>query len=140
MSRLSIDQERAKYAFEVVSAVKVDKLKKAYGSQIESLPMMIHNSGLRNTLAFAYAKGILKGDDVWKKVFDDIINWLKTEPTGFFTTLKSKTKSEDVLKEIINLGDYEYRFATQETIALVNWLRKLVKGEDKNSNTKEDTK
>jgi len=135
MSRLSIDQERAKYALTCIQS-KIGK----YGSYIESLPMMIHNSGLRNTLAFAYAKGILKGDDVWKKVFDDIINWLKKEPTGFFTTLKSKTRAEDILKEIIELGDYEYRFATQETIALVNWLRKLVKGEDKNSNKKEDAK
>lgn len=130
MSRLDMDQTRAKYAWECRNeGMNVGN----YGSQIESLPMMIHNSGLRNTLAFAYAKGILKDSKEWKLVFEHITNWLKTEPTGFFTSLNSKTKPDEILNEIINLGDYEYRFATQETIALVNWLRKLVKGEDKQS-------
>jgi CRISPR-associated protein Cmr5 len=130
MSRLDIDQKRAKYAFEKASAGMKAEGKK-YGSQIESLSMMIHNSGLRNTLAFAYAKGYLKDNKEWKLVFEHLTNWLKNEPTDFFTNLKSKTRAEDILKEIIELGDYEYRFATQETVALVNWLRKLVKGEDK---------
>ena len=140
MPRLDIDQRRAKYAF-TNAGIGMGKAGKKYGSQIESLPMMIHNSGLRNTLAFAYAKGHLKGEKgaiEWKLVFDHITNWLKTEPTGTLTTLKSLIKSDDILKAIIDLGDYEYRFATQETIALVNWLRKLVKGEENQPPKKED--
>lgn len=128
MPRIDIDQKRAKYAFEKANAGMKAEGKK-YGSQIESLPMMIHNSGLRNTLAFAYAKGILKDSKEWKLVFEHLTNWLKTEPTGTLTTLKSLNKADDMLKAIIDLGDDEYRFATQETFALVNWLRKLVKGE-----------
>ena len=133
-TRLDIDQKRAAYAFKVVSSV-TEKSKKAYGSQIEKLPMMIHNSGLRNTLAFAYAKGYLKDNEEWKLVSDQIINWLAKGHTSFFiSTLQKQEKDRRVasenLKILIDLGDYEYRFAMQETFALVNWLRKLVKGED----------
>lgn len=154
MPRLDIDQKRAKYAFDSVFSVdeikneekyddaqlkkkqkELEVLKKKYGSQIESLPMMIHNSGLRNTLAFAYAKGILKDSKEWKLVFEHLTNWLKTEPTGTLTTLNKKESKDiketpnDILKAIIDLADDKYRFATQETFALVNWLRKFVKGD-----------
>jgi len=132
MARLDIDQKRAKYAF-TNAEIGMSKAGKKYGSQIESLPMMIHNAGLRNTLAFAYAKGHLKGEkgsNEWKLVFDHLTNWLKTEPTTFFSQTIKSTKPDEILNEIINLGAYEYRFATQETIALVNWLRKLVKGDN----------
>lgn len=137
MPRLDIDQKRAKYAFTSATAgVKVGK----YGSQIESLPMMIHNSGLRNTLAFAYAKGYLKQDknkiNEWQLIFDQLMNWFaEEEPTKFFgTTFKKQENDKNIatanIKAFVEIeDDYQYRFATQETFALVNWLRKLVKGE-----------
>lgn len=150
MARLDIDQARAKYAFTSVSSVdkiddkeklkKAEALKKKYGSQVEKLPMMIHNSGLRNTLAFAYAKGYLKQKEKqvneWQLIFDQIFNWFaEKEPTNFFgTTFKKQENDKDVatanIKVFVEIEDaYQYRFATQETIALVNWLRKLVKGD-----------
>jgi len=136
MARLDIDQLRAKYAF-TNAGIGMSEAGKKYGSQIESLPMMIHNAGLRNTLAFAYAKGYLKDNKEWQLVLDHIINWFaKEEPTKFFgTTFKEQKEDKQVaeanIKAFIEIkDDYLYRFATQETIALVNWLRKLVKGDN----------
>ncbi len=146
MSRIDIDRARASYAFKVV---KEGRGNKAYGSQVEKLPMMIHNSGLRNTLAFAYAKGYLNGKDggnekgkEWRQVFTHLVNWFATEdPTKFFDAkfdpmpddcLKvHESTAEKNLEFIVKLkDDSQYRFATQEIFALVNWMRKLVKGEE----------
>jgi CRISPR type III-B/RAMP module-associated protein Cmr5 len=144
MSRIDIDRKRASYAFRVVSGAKSNK---AYGTQVEKLPMMIHNSGLRNTLAFAYAKGYLSDKDKgkeWRQVFTHLINWFSQEdPTGFFvgkfesmsddSPKTDKPKAEKNLKCIIELeDDAQYRFATHEVLALANWMRKLVKGEEVN--------
>lgn len=133
--RLDIDRERAVYALQCVNQRTGN-----YGSYIESLPMMLHNSGLRNTLAFAYAKGYLKDkpEQGWKRVFDHLINWFRTEPTNFIPALKTKSES-DLLEYIITLEDEaSYRFLTQETYALLNWLRKLVKGDSENKNNNQD--
>jgi len=144
MSRLSIDQERAKYALNCRNeGMTVDK----YGSHIESMPMMIHNSGLRNALAFAYSTGFLKDegkDDKkadWKLLFEHLTYkyWfdphkettqflLSKKPTDFDTKSR-RDKASAVIEIFINLPDYEYRFVTQETISLLNWIRKLVKGD-----------
>lgn len=140
MARLDIDQKRALAALGSVKKVKKDNLKE-YGSYVESLPMMIHNSGLRNTLSFALLKGY-KGKSkskAWEHVFSDLLKWLGSEPMAFLNldfrkkaikeTLNEK-EAEELLELVLNWGNEEYRFATQETFAFVNWLRKLAKNND----------
>jgi CRISPR type III-B/RAMP module-associated protein Cmr5 len=140
MTRLDIDQERAKYAYKCVIKAKSEG---NYGSHIARLPMMIHNSGLRNTLAFAYMNGYLKAKNDndkkdWKLVCKHLFEWLFIKETSQtlvesfnedFKTKSDKFKMDIFMSRIIELKDYEYRFATQESLALVNWLRKLVKGD-----------
>ena len=121
--RLDIDQKRASYAFDMVESVgdlsdeakqkldekqqqkKTEELKKKYGSQIESLPMMIHTSGLRNTLAFAYAKGYLKDAKEWRQVFTHLINWFAEEdPTKFFRLKEALSENGIGAKTTVGYG------------------------------------
>ncbi len=140
MARLDIDQKRALAALNFVKKAE-EKNMDMYGSHVESLPMMMHNSGLRNTLSFAVLKaykGKNKSKD-WEYVFLCLIKWLGIEPMAFFnadfrTKANKETLTEDeaeaLLKLVLNWGNEEYRFATQETFAFVNWLRKLAKNND----------
>lgn len=140
MARLDIDQKRALAALGSVKKVKKDDLKE-YGSHVESLPMMIYNSGLRNTLSFALLKGY-KGKSkskAWECIFCGLLKWLGTEPMMFFNSdfrdkadkaALNETEAEELLELVLLWSNEEYRFATQETFAFVNWLRKLAKNND----------
>jgi CRISPR type III-B/RAMP module-associated protein Cmr5 len=134
--RLDIDQKRALYAYD---CAELGKNKDKYDSYIQSLPMMIHNSGLRNTLAFAYSNGFLKEkkNPTWQLIFEHLVYWFVSdkEVTGSlkhkfakdFDKLPANLKAQSAMTIIIGLEDYEYRLAIQETIAVLNWIRKLVK-------------
>ncbi len=118
LSRLkTLQQERAKYAWQCISEVKDKALEEKYSSYVKKAPALIHRNGLGYTLAFYKSKGeeaynvLYKHIDGWfKKVFNenkDILDWIKDE----------NTTSLDVLR------------ATREILAMLDWLKRFAEAE-----------
>jgi CRISPR-associated protein Cmr5 len=82
------------------------------------MPAMIHVNGLGQTLAFYYSKRTIKAYGAIYKIIGD---YLKTQ-------FDSATKYTELIDWVVNLQSPEYRLATNETMALLDWMRKFVSG------------
>ncbi len=118
-TRKYIEQERANKAYNFAQEInKKQKDKDAYRSHVDKVPAMIRINGLGNTLLY-----MKTGDELWKKLYQQIGKWLNN--SGFLE------ENEDVLESILKLDeknlDVQLRAMTQETLALLNWLRRFAK-------------
>lgn len=133
----TLEQNRSKYAFDKISEVKGKSFEKDFSSLISKLASLILTNGLGNTLAFLFAKG----KDHHLRVVYILSNWLiNNSPIGKgnLRDLKPenvKDKTRDILDTLVlNASVEEYIFYTEESIRLINWLRRysdamLEKGE-----------
>jgi len=113
----TIEQERAKYAWECVNEVKDEPFAGDYRNIAVKASSLILTNGLGQTLAFLKAKG--KGDpaDEHEVLFSQISNWLKKQ-LGI--------GRDDALEWIVNDADsHRYRLATMEVLALLQWLKRF---------------
>lgn len=117
------EQERAKYALEKVRFVKKNKDKEyrqLYKSLVKGFSTMIYNNGLGQALAFLKAKN----EDHHKNLYNHISSWFSQDATN-----EASLQDNDLLLTLINVSSQDYRYFTQETIALLNWFRKFVDSE-----------
>jgi CRISPR-associated protein Cmr5 len=126
----TLEQERSNYAFECISKIKGKPFEKDASSLISKLGTLILTNGLGNTLAFLFAKG----KDHHLEVIAIISNWLfRQEGKNFNITiedLKNKNIKDEKIKEImeelvLNASVEQYMYYTEETLRLVNWLRRF---------------
>ncbi len=115
--RKGIEQGRAKYAFEAVSSVNGDRLKKEYKSAAKKLPVLIKTNGLGQSLAF-----IKKRNNGHDRLYEQIGNWLQAVDT------KQLVSTGELVEQVIELKSPVYRQVTVETLALLNWIRRFVDG------------
>lgn len=136
----SMDQKRSNYAFEKISAIKNKNnkdLEKKVSSLISKLATLILTNGLGNTVAFLFAKGKPEHHEVVYILSDWLINNsdlgkknLKLNPGNI------KDNIQPILESLITKASVEeYIYYTDESLRLVNWLRRfsdamLEKGED----------
>ncbi|MCI1882871.1 MAG: type III-B CRISPR module-associated protein Cmr5 [Sporolactobacillus sp.] len=119
----TIENGRAAFAFNAVKEY-VDKhssesdFNSNFKSYIKKMPAMIHVNGLGQTLAFYYSKRTTKAYGAIYKMIGD---YLKTK-------FDSATKYTELIDWVVNLQSPEYRLATNETMALLDWMRKFVSG------------
>ena len=124
----TIEQGRAKYAFAKVKEISdnnedgAKKLKENYKSTAKKLPVLIKTNGLGQTLAFLKSKGGKNTFNAHDKLYEHIGSWLQTEDT------KRLVKKGELVEQVINLESQDYRQATVETLALLNWVRRFVDG------------
>ena len=145
-----LSKQRAEFAYEQVEAVKtkidrLEKLKKEikdkkidckkdktneickekeklqyytsdYKSYVKKIPSMIQTNGLSATLAFMYSKG-----KTYVIIYEQIEEWLKNKR-------KLKENSEELVKWVISLDSPEYKYITNEVMALFMWLRRFAEG------------
>ena len=118
---ISLEQERAKFAYEKVKSVKGKGFEEEYARYVKSAPVLILTNGLGNTLAFykSKSKKESKEAEAYSELYEHISEWL--ENRGF---LKG-----DVLEWIINTDSLNVFYATQEVLALLNWMTKFAKAE-----------
>ncbi|WP_457548467.1 type III-B CRISPR module-associated protein Cmr5 [Archaeoglobus sp.] len=111
----SLEQERAKFAYEKVNSVKGKEFEEDYARYVKSAPALILANGLGNTLAFYKSKK--------KKAYDALYNhlneWLKER--GFYDD------NTDVLEWIMSTDALQVFMATQEVLSLLNWMTKFAK-------------
>ena len=126
----TLDQRRAKHAWEAVHAVDIktttrnnnDKDAKPYANdyagEAKKLPSRIIAAGLGQALAFIVAKTEKK--PALERLHQDITNWVITE-----RPMSQARIQESLLRSVIE-GDSEFlRVATAETLAYLNWLNRF---------------
>lgn len=113
----SLNQERAKIAWDFISEVKGQSYQKDYCTYIRRASTLILSNGLGNTLAFWKAKG----GEAYTRLYEHINKWFSErypEETDILNWIKSKaTSSLEVFKE------------TRETLLLLSWMKKFAEAE-----------
>jgi CRISPR-associated protein Cmr5 len=122
-SRPTLDQQRAKHAWEAVQRAKAaqgphDKQSpKKFGGQAKKLPIRIMASGLGQALAFLAAKGDAPG------LIVELSSWVNTR-------IKPSSGSQSPLLDRIIQGDSDFlRRATDEVLAYLQWLTRFAEAE-----------
>jgi CRISPR-associated protein Cmr5 len=121
-----IEQGRAKFAYECANNIQRE-LKESYKSHVKSFPMLIKTNGLGASLAFLFSKKD-KEKEVYKKVGENIVKWLKENENYKNYGLVEPTNLEDLTKGVIRLNSIEYRALTIEVLAFFNWLKRFAEG------------
>ena len=123
----SLEQERAKYAWDCIQEVKKEsekegdeKLQKDYKSYVRRASTLIQANGLPNALAFYYNR-LKKGEKAYELLYNHIAQW---------SILKKLTKNKDPLQWIREeASSVEIFKATKEVIALLNWMKRFAEAE-----------
>jgi len=145
MNPRTLEQERASFAFKVVSEVKNKQksVQEKYSSYVEKAPTMILTNGLGTTLAFYLSKlekpisdadyrainpeNYSKPDAVaYAYLYKHISTWL-AEGNGDGGVFKGLTEGRDPLKFIMNSPATKVMVLTDEALAILNWMKKFAK-------------
>ena len=112
----SLKLKRQIYAYEIVT--KKGGNNKDYKSKIESLGMMIYNSGLVSTLTQLKLKDAL--------IYKHLKNWIvKNKVIGF-----TFNEADDLLQKVVSIDDSMVLHAlTIEILALTDALKEVLKAE-----------
>ncbi len=111
MSKLpSMEQKRAAYAWRVVQGENDDYTKLAKGA-----PALIMNNGLMQTLAFYQDK---KHHSLNKHIIDWLASYFKHDENVLMSFDK-------MMEALLNADSQKYRKATEETLALLRWIRQF---------------
>lgn len=115
------EQKRAERALARVSAVKNDAKKGEYLTLAKRAPANIQTNGLGQTLAFWRSKGKGKRQDMAETIYQDVSKWVCLQ-MGW-------GENEDLLTKITICTTADYRRATVETMAFLNWLKRFAEAE-----------
>jgi CRISPR-associated protein Cmr5 len=110
----TLDQIRAEYA-----SGQVQNPSKEYRNLAKSLPALVMSNGLMQTLAFL--KG--KGKDEHQRLLNDILSWLVHPPFGVLPPKAGEFGQ--AMAELAGRSSMEYQRATEETLAILRWIRHL---------------
>ena len=90
--------------------------------------MLIKTNGIGATFAFMFGKK----EEAYKKIGDNIFNWLKQDKKKIID-LGNITNFEQLVKKVVEINSTEYKALTNEVMAFLNWLRRFADGliEDK---------
>ena len=127
MVKPSLDQERAKHAWEAVIRFRLPNGgygadAKEYATEAKKLPMRIMSAGLGSALAFVSAKAKKKKKHLIS-LNDDLTDWVIKER-------KIAARNPKSLLESIIYGQSDFlRQATEETLAYLQWLNRFAEAE-----------
>lgn len=124
----SLEQGRAKYAYQCALKGYGEKFSNKYKSHARKIPVLIKTNGLGQTLAYLKSKS----DDAYELLYNQISDWLRKDPK----VLLELKNGEDLVQKVVSLESPQYRAVTIEVLAFMNWLRRfadgLIEGEDEN--------
>ena len=107
----TLDQKRAEFAWQQVSGKGA-----AYKNLAKSTPALIMSNGLMQTLAFLKANG----KEEHKDLLESIRKWLKEQKL-----LADEKDFKDVMQELYKMDSLKYQRATEESLAILRWIRQL---------------
>lgn len=116
----SLEQERARYAWDHINEVKALKDKDAegkYSSYVKKASTLIQTNGLGNTLAFYRSKE----EKAYKLLYEHINDWFK----------KKYHTNQDIIGWVIsgNTSSLDVFRVTKEVLALLNWMKRFAEAE-----------
>lgn len=113
----TLDQDRAADAISQVNNLNgVDQ--KKFANLCKGFPAMIIANGLGQSLAFLNEKK----ESEYKKLYDVITKWLTAR------NVLDKVGGDKFLKSLSESSIEEYRMATQEALAYLQWLKRIAAG------------
>ena len=116
------EQKRSEFALEQVELSFGIPVEKDVANFVVGVPTMVLANGLGQTLAFLLSKQ----KDQHAKTFRAIKKWLEQE----IPVLKA-TPDIDFLKKFAGLEQNIYLHAQQETLAMLQWLKRYVRAFEK---------
>ena len=121
----TLDQRRARHAWEAVRRVADrGEAGDTYGREAKRLPVRIMQAGLGHSLAFLRAKGG-EGNTALLKDLADWILWKRGTADGS----GARPRDDALIKAIVE-GDADFlRWATEETMAYLQWLNRFAEAE-----------
>lgn len=121
----TLDQIRAEYAWKAVGNVEPG-LRDKYRNLAKSLPALIMSNGLMQTLAFLQSKeeGKGKGKGEHGRMLYDILRWLSGEKAAVLPPGTIDFRA--AMTQLAGMLAVEYQRATEETLAILRWIRQLV--------------
>ena len=119
------EQKRSAFALNQVEKVFGIPVDKETANFVVGVPTMVLANGLGQTLAFLLSKKKDQKTPQWK-TFQVMKQWLETEEPA----LKGKTDFE-FLQAVAAFDQAVYLQAQQETLALLQWLKRYVRAFEK---------
>ncbi|MFO7323072.1 MAG: type III-B CRISPR module-associated protein Cmr5 [Chloroflexota bacterium] len=110
----TLQQRRAAHAWACVEQVPAS-IQKKYGSLVRGLPALVQSDGLGQTLAFLKAKAGGNADKEHMVAYNHIADWVSTELQA----------DGDLLTWLLGRSTADYRRATAEALAYLNWLKRF---------------
>lgn len=113
---MTLEQRRAHYAWQCVQGCNASD----YDKLVKGAPALIMSNGLMQSLAFWQEKG--KKQARYAELVKHLCGWLRQRFPEHFPT----NSYADVMQGLFNSEDRTlYRRATDETLALLRWLRQF---------------
>ncbi len=117
----SLEQQRAAAAWQCVQSAKGKSWSRDYSQLAKSLPAMVQVNGLGQALAFLRSKR-KEGSNEHARLAADVSRWVSQQLLG--------SARDDLIPWIIGqASSAEYRRATAEALAFLNWLRRFAEAE-----------
>lgn len=104
----TLDQQRAKHAWNVVQKVYETRDRNHYETEVKKLPTRIISSGLGPALAFLEAKQRAP------QLVDAVNNWIRSR--------RPDRQNSSLTERIMNEDSGFLRFATSEALSYLQWL------------------
>jgi len=114
----TLDQIRAKFAWDRVNRVEPE-IRREYRNLAKSLPALVMSNGLMQTVAYLQAKADNRKRNEHAQLRDHILEWLVRED------VIGQPDFESAMKWSMTTTTLEYQRATEETQAILRWIRQL---------------
>lgn len=132
LSRQTLDQRRAKHAWEAIKHLEQynNEVAVTYAREAKKLPSRIMTSGLGQALAFINAKAKKDKDDndknlAYKELLNNINDWVLLK-----RPINAKgPEPGNLLASIIENNSDFFRRATDETLAYLQWINRFAEAE-----------
>lgn len=122
MLSTSLDQQRAAYSWECVQHIPKD-----YDKLAKAAPALVMNNGLMQALAFYQDKGKTKEGimDRYHALNAHLMRWLGRQFSGNSFPSEQNASFDTVMPALYNAQPELFRRATEETLALLRWIRQF---------------
>jgi CRISPR-associated protein Cmr5 len=124
-----LENGRAEFAYkkvtEAITELDQNQLKE-YRSYTKKIPTMILINGFGQTLAFIKAK---KTSNVsYSKLYNQLNEYLESGVSQRINKHQNNSQRTDLVEWVISLDTQYYRYATEEILVFMSWLRRFAEG------------
>lgn len=116
----SLENKRAEFALQCVYQANKETFKADYKGYVKNIPVLIKTNGLGNTLAFMCSKD----KKAYKVIYQQLSDWLK----HLDISCEPLPADGELLDFVVSRDSAVYKQITTETLAFLNWLKRLAEG------------